>query len=70
MIADAVNILSNSWVDTNPNNSAASNTTVNTAIVSGIVPSTNCYYSGGAENFPRFLENWDAQDLHLLRLDG
>jgi len=59
VIADAVNILSNSWVDTNPNNTTASNTTVNTAIVSGIVPTANCNYSGGAENFPRFLENWD-----------
>lgn len=59
VIADAVNILSNAWVDTNSNNSAASNTTVNTAIVSGIVPTANCHYSGGAENFPRFIENWD-----------
>jgi hypothetical protein len=61
VIGDAVNILSNAWVDTNANNSAASNTTVNTAIVSGIVPTGNCNYSGGAENFPRFLENWDAK---------
>jgi hypothetical protein len=61
VIADAVNILSNAWVDTNANNSAASNTTVNTAIVSGIVPTANCHYSGGAENFPRFLENWDTK---------
>ena len=59
VIADAVNILSNAWVDTNANNSTASNTTVNTAIVSGIVPTAGCHYSGGAENFPRFLENWD-----------
>ena len=59
VIADAVNILSNAWVDTNANNSTASNTTVNTAIVSGIVPTANCHYSGGAENFPRFIENWD-----------
>jgi hypothetical protein len=63
VIADAVNILSNSWVDRNPNNSAASNTTVNAAIVSGIVPTANCIYSGGAENFPRFLENWDTKTL-------
>jgi len=59
VIADAVNILSNAWVDTNSNNSTASNTTVNTAIVSGIVPTAGCHYSGGAENFPRFIENWD-----------
>jgi hypothetical protein len=62
VLADAVTILSNGWVDsasgTTPN---ASNTTINAAIISGIVP-TNAYgdgkYSGGAENFPRFLENW------------
>jgi hypothetical protein len=26
--------------------------------VSGIVPTSNGNYSGGAENFPRFLESW------------
>jgi hypothetical protein len=36
---------------------------VNAAIVSGIVPSANNYYSGGAENFPRFLENWSGKSL-------
>jgi hypothetical protein len=64
VLADAVTILSNSWVDllssTKP---PAESTTVNTAIISGIVP-TNAYggnnYSGGAENFPRFLEAWDG----------
>ena len=43
--------------------STASNTTVNTAIIAGIVPSGNGYYSGGAENFPRFLENWASKTL-------
>lgn len=67
VIADAVNILSNAWNDANSttalsaNKRDATNTTINTAIVSGIVP-TNAYgdgaYSGGAENFPRFLEDW------------
>ena len=56
-------ILSNSWSDTNSANSTASNTTVNTAIIAGIVPSGNGYYSGGAENFPRFLENWGGKTL-------
>ena len=64
ILADAVNILSNSWVDGAGSYPTASNTTVNAAIVSGIVP-TNAYgngnYSGGAENFPRFLENWDGK---------
>ena len=62
ILADAVTILSNSWVDANAGTvPVASPTTINTAIVAGIVP-TNTYgdgaYSGGAENFPRFLENW------------
>lgn len=63
VIADAVTILSNSWLDTNSANSTASNTTVNTAIIAGIVPTGNGYYSGGAENFPRFLENWTGKTL-------
>ncbi len=67
VVADAVNILSNAWVDGNSSASLssrnASNTTVNTAIVSGIVPSVSNYYSGGAENFPRFLENWSNKTL-------
>ena len=74
VIADAVNILSNSWVDSNSSASlssrVASNTTVNAAIVSGIVPSANNYYSGGAENFPRFLETWSGKVSHLLWLNG
>ncbi len=67
VVADAVNILSNAWVDSNSFSSLSSrnatNTTVNTAIVSGIVPSINNYYSGGAENFPRFLENWTGRTM-------
>lgn len=68
ILADAVNILSNSWSDANSGTApAASPTTVNTAIVSGIVPTSPAggdgAYSGGAENFPRFLENWTNQTL-------
>lgn len=62
ILTDAVTILSNSFGTTQP----VSNTTVNAAIISGIVP-TNAYgantYSGGAENFPRFLENWSGNAL-------
>jgi hypothetical protein len=65
VIADAVNILSNAWSDSNSSSSlsgrTASNTTVNTAIVSGIVQTGGGNYSGGAENFPRFLENWTSK---------
>jgi len=69
VIADAVMILSNGWTDANSYSSVgsrvASPTTVNTAIVAGIVPSgagssgPNSY-SGGAENFPRFMEKWGS----------
>ena len=65
VVADAINILSNAWLDSNSASDVsartASNTTVNTAFVSGIVPSINNNYSGGAENFPRFLENWTGR---------
>ena len=67
VIADAVNILSNSWSDSNSGSGlgsrVASSTTVNTAILSGIIPSANNIYSGGAENFPRFLEDWGGKTL-------
>jgi hypothetical protein len=36
---------------------------VNAAILSGIVPSGKGYYSGGVENFPRFLEDWGGKTL-------
>lgn len=67
VLGDAVMVLSNAWTDANSYNSVnsrqASPTTVNTAIVSGIVASGGVSsgsnsYSGGAENFPRFLEKW------------
>lgn len=66
LIGDAVNILSNGWQDANSGLSlssrVASNTTVNAAILSGIVPTGDGVgYSGGVENFPRFLETWNNQ---------
>jgi hypothetical protein len=71
VIGDAVNILSNSWLDSNSGASTssrlASNTTVNSAILAGIVPTApvggDGSYSGGAENFPRFLEDWSHANL-------
>ncbi|MGI9114413.1 MAG: hypothetical protein DLM52_01750 [Chthoniobacterales bacterium] len=65
ILADAVNILSNAWNDsvsgTVPD---ASPTTVNTAIVSGIVTNGPGFtYTGGAENFPRFLEDWSGKNF-------
>ncbi len=63
-------ILSPAW---NPNNATATLTgssrnattdTVNAAILTGIVPSNSSYYSGGVENFPRFLENWSGDNFY------
>ncbi|HWY50584.1 MAG TPA: hypothetical protein VNW72_03795 [Chthoniobacterales bacterium] len=62
VIADAINVLSGAWVDTNSDQSIskriATSTTVNAALVTGEVPSASGYYSGGGENFVRFLEDW------------
>jgi len=64
LVADSINILSGNWSDSNSSktlgNRNAKNTTVNAAFLAGIVPSGNGYYSGGVENFPRFLENWSG----------
>jgi hypothetical protein len=68
ILGDAVNILSNSWNDANSyagtSSRVATNTTVNSAILGGIVPTAppggDGSYSGGAENFPRFLEDWSS----------
>jgi hypothetical protein len=62
VMGDAVNILSSAWSDTTSANAlstrVATNTTINAALVGGIVPSSSGNYSGGAENFIRFLEDW------------
>ena len=72
--ADAVTLMSNAWNDSNMSQSlvspgagsprTASNTTVNSAIIAGIVP-TNAdglgSYSGGAENFVRMMEDWTGK---------
>ncbi len=75
VMADAVTVLSNSFVDSRSNNltdfsnRTATPTTVNCAILAGDVPTNrkdaatpngNGYASGGAHNFPRFLENWSG----------
>jgi hypothetical protein len=69
LISDAVTILSSAWKDSNSAdrstslpNRVAGNTTVNAALLAGIVPSVTVggqgHYSGGVENFTRFLEDW------------
>jgi hypothetical protein len=73
VFADAVTILSNGWNDANAgsglSSKKASNTTVNAAIVAGFLPSgwvdpktgAQYGYSGGLNNFPRFLEDWTGK---------
>lgn len=67
LIADAITVLSGNWSDANSTNNnvsarAATDTTINAAIVAGIVP-TNGDYSGGVENFIRLLEGWGGRTL-------
>ena len=72
VLGDAVMFLSNSWDDSNSSlavaSRSASNTTYNTAIMAGFMPSgytptsgAAYGYSGGGNNFPRFLENWSGK---------
>jgi hypothetical protein len=65
VIADAVTLLSNNWNDATSSlllaSRIASNTTVNAALIAGNVPSNSTYYSGGGENFVRFLEDWTGK---------
>jgi hypothetical protein len=62
LAADAITILSTGWDD--PSSSiavgsrAAAPTTVNAALLGGAVETENGNYSGGMENFPRYLETW------------
>jgi hypothetical protein len=67
LIGDSINILSTAWSDANSSlgiaSRKASDTTVNAALLGGIVPSGGGYYSGGVENFPRFLEDWGSRTL-------
>ena len=64
IMGDAITILSSAWSDLNSTNTisgrAAGNTTVNAALVGGVVPSGSGNYSGGGENFVRFLEDWKS----------
>jgi hypothetical protein len=66
VVADAVTVLSGGWTDSNSvaaisSRVATANTTVNAALVAGNVPSNGGYYSGGGENFIRYLEDWSSK---------
>jgi hypothetical protein len=67
LVADAITILSDAWSDANSaaglSSRGAASTTVNAALLTGNVPTTLGHYSGGMENFPRFLENWGQANV-------
>ena len=67
LIGDSINVLSTAWSDANSSlalgSRKANDTTVNAAVLGGIVPSGGGNYSGGVENFPRFLEDWGSRTL-------
>ncbi len=67
LVADAITILSDNWSDANSTSAVgsrtASSTTVNAAFLTGAVDTTLGHYSGGMENFPRFLETWGSANV-------
>lgn len=73
LLGDSVTVLSSKWSDAYGSSSTvgsrpATNTTVNAALLAGIVPSATTagnakHYSGGVENYPRFLEDWGSSTL-------
>ena len=75
-MSDALTILSPSWQDSKSSSSyttrTASDTTVNAAILTGIVPSTgstSSTFSGGVHNLPRLLEDWNSPSTKTLTLN-
>ena len=66
IMADAVTVLSTNWSDSytteKPKGTThgPSDTTVNAAMLEGIVQSKGSAYSGGVENFLRLLEDWGS----------
>ena len=65
LVADSITVLSSAFKDVDSNKSYTlripAATTVNAAFIAGIVQSSSSTgYSGGIENFPRFLEDWDS----------
>ena len=77
LVADAVTFLSNAWNDAQHQTTTverrdwnAVDTEVNAAVLAGHSPTPcdhevcgNQPYGGGLENFPRFLEYWDGDEL-------
>ena len=52
VLGDAITVLSSAWVlNSSVDSTASSATTINTALLGGIVITTSASYSGGVENF-------------------
>jgi hypothetical protein len=64
LVGDSITVLSENWQDGNSglglSSRTATPTTVNAAFLAGIVQTLPGSYSGGVENFPRFLEAWGS----------
>ena len=74
VMADAVNLLSNSWTDAANHSTSggpynAENTTYYVAILGGDTPNATAY-NGGLENFPRFLEKWSVDGDRTCTIYG
>lgn len=72
LIADSITFLSQNWDDADSilglGTRKAADTEVSAGVVTGLVPSGKTgsnRYSGGVENFPRFLEHWKHRDLRI-----
>lgn len=68
VIADAINLLSNSWNGSKTSSSGlptASNTTYNVAMIAGNNDTSVGNYNGGLENLPRFHENWTGRNCTI-----
>jgi hypothetical protein len=68
LVCDGITVLSAGWIDANSGGSlsvrvASASVTINAAVITGIVPSGNGYYSGGLENVFRLLENWGGKTV-------
>jgi len=65
--ADSVTLLSTAWSDANSSlglsSRIANHTTINAAMLTGFVETSSSRFSGGVENLPRFLEDWDNRIL-------
>jgi hypothetical protein len=67
LVADAITVLSGDWADNNSSSALsarrACSTTINAGVIAGIVPSGGGYFSGGAQNLLRLLEDWTGNTL-------